>query len=141
MILSPMRAMLQKFEALPHQHLLRYGANGLVATGVHFSVLQINLEMLDMTSAGLANFIAACFGIIVSFVGCRYFVFRAYQKSILHQLSKFGGLYTSIAVLHGAALYAWSDLQGWDYRTGFLIATVFQVISSYWGNKLLVFNK
>jgi putative flippase GtrA len=133
--------MLRKLEAIWQPHLVRYAANGLVATSVHFCVLQVNLKMLDMTSAGLANFIAACFGIIVSFVGNRYFVFRAYQRSIMHQFSKFGGLYTAIALLHGAALYGWSDLLGWDYRTGFLIATLLQIIFSYWGNKLLVFDK
>lgn len=136
-----MQAMLRKLESLPHQHLVRYAANGLVATGVHFSVLQVNLNMLGFSSAGLANFIAACIGITVSFIGSRCFVFKALNQPILHQLLKFGGLYISIALLHGLALYAWSDMHGWDYRSGFLLATLVQVFFSYWGNKLLVFKK
>ena len=53
--------MLHRLETLPHLQVARYIANGLLATAVHFSVLQINLKLLGMTSAGLANFIAAFF--------------------------------------------------------------------------------
>lgn len=136
-----MRAMLHRLEASPHLQVVRYVANGLVATAVHFSVLQMNLKLLGISSAGLANFIAAFFGIVVSFVGSRYFVFQAHRQPILKQASKFGGLYAAIAFLHGLVLYVWSDVQGWDYRIGFLLATVLQVVFSYWGNKLMVFNK
>ena len=119
----------------------RYAVNGLVATVVHFGVLQINLKILAISPVGLANFIAACFGVICSFVGNRYFVFTSQNKSGLSQVLRFGGLYTTIALLHGIVLYLWSDLQGWDYRTGFVVATMLQVVSSYWGNKLFVFIK
>lgn len=136
-----MHALIHRLEALPQQQVLRYVANGLAATAVHFGALQINLRLLGMPSAGLANFIAAFFGIVVSFIGSRYFVFQAHRQPILRQASKFGGLYAAIAFMHGLVLYAWSDLQGWDYRIGFLLATVLQVVFSYWGNKLLVFKK
>lgn len=133
--------MLHRLEALQHLQVLRYAANGLAATAVHFCVLQVNLKLLGMESAGLANFIAAFFGIAVSFAGSRYFVFKAHRQPLLQQASKFGVLYAAIALLHGLVLYAWSDLRGWDYRIGFLVATVLQVVFSYWGNKLLVFKK
>jgi putative flippase GtrA len=96
---------------------------------------------LDIATAGLANFIAAFFGIVASFVGSRYYVFRANQQPIFRQVSKFTGLYSAFAFLHGIVLYVWSDLQGWDYRSGFLVATFLQVLLSYWGNKLLVFKE
>ena len=133
--------MLHRLETLPHLQVARYIANGLLATAVHFSVLQINLKLLGMTSAGLANFIAAFFGITASFVGSRYFVFQAHLQPILRQALMFGGLYAAIACLHGLVLYAWTDRWGWDYRIGFLLATVLQVVLSYWSNKHLVFRK
>jgi putative flippase GtrA len=136
-----MRALLYRLEALPQLQVVRYAVNGLGATAVHFGVLQINLKLLDIPSAGLANLIAAFFGIAVSFIGSRYYVFRGHQRPFLQQASKFGLLYAVISCLHGLVLYLWTDLQGWDYRMGFLLATVLQVFSSYWGNKNLVFKK
>lgn len=136
-----MRALLNWLEAMPNQRVVRYAVNGLVATAVHFGVLQVNMKLLDMSSGGLANLIAAFFGIAVSFIGSRYYVFQSHQKAILTQASKFGALYAAIACLHGIVLYVWHDLQGWDYRIGFLVATVLQVLLSYWGNKIIVFKK
>lgn len=120
---------------------VRYTVNGLLATGVHFAVLSFNLKVVGVPSAGLANFIAAFFGIAASFLGCRYFVFVGHCESIYRQGAKFGSLYAAIAVLHGLALFVWSDTLHLDYRYGFLLATGLQVILSYCGNKKLVFNK
>jgi putative flippase GtrA len=120
--------------------ILRYAINGLVATAVHYGVLTFNLEVLGIPSAGLSNLIAAVFGIGVSFIGSRYFVFPATDASILSQAVKFSGLYGAIALLHGLVLLAWTDWFGMDYRWGFLLATVLQVSLSYVGNKYLVFK-
>lgn len=133
--------MLHQLKALPKLRLVRYAINGFVATTVHFSVLQMNLKLLAIPSAGVANFIAAFFGIAASFVGSRYYVFQSYQQSILRQASRFVGLYAAIAGLHGLMLYSWTDLQGWDYRIGFFLATVMQVVLSYFGSERLVFGK
>jgi putative flippase GtrA len=125
----------------PHRHeLLRYVANGVVATGVHFGVLSFNLQALRIESAGLANLIAAAFGITVSFLGGRYFVFPAKKDGLIAQAAKFSSLYALIALLHGAILFIWTDYLGFDYRVGFVIATGAQTILSYLGNKFLVFK-
>jgi putative flippase GtrA len=114
--------------------------NGGVATVVHFGVLTFNMQVIEMSSAGVANLIAAIFGVSTSYLGCRYIVFYKYQAPILSQAMKFGVLYTMIACLNGAVLYGWTDVYKFDYRIGFIIATTFQVILSYFGNKLLVFK-
>lgn len=119
---------------------LRYVVNGLVATAVHYAVLTLNLEVLGFSSAGMANFVAALFGITASFLGSRYYVFRSTEDPILVQLLKFGSLYGAIAVLHGLVLWLWTDQIGLDYRVGFVIATGLQVSVSYFGNKYLVFK-
>lgn len=119
---------------------LRYVVNGVLATGVHFAVLAFNMEVVGFASAGLANVIAAAAGIMASFLGSRYFVFRKAADPILQQSLRFSGLYISIAVLHGAILGVWTDWLAQDYRIGFLIATVVQVSLSYAGNKWMVFR-
>lgn len=120
--------------------IVRYGINGVVATAVHYGVLTFNLNALNLPSAGLANLIAAVFGIGTSFLGSRYFVYPHTGESILTQAMKFSGLYGAIAVLHGLVLLIWTDWYGLDYRVGFLMATAVQVSLSYLGNKFLVFK-
>ena len=124
----------------PALEILRYGVNGIVATAVHYAVLTFNLQVLSISSAGLANVVAALFGISTSFIGSRYFVFRQTEESIMTQAAKFGGLYVALAVVHGSVLLIWTDWLGYDYRLGFLLATALQIAGSYLGNKLLVFK-
>jgi putative flippase GtrA len=119
---------------------MKYFINGLVATSVHYGALTFNLEILGVPSAGLANLIAACFGIASSFIGSRYFVFKQHESSIVSQAVKFSLLYGTIALLHGFILFVWSDWLKLDYRVGFLVATFFQFVLSYLGNKKMVFE-
>lgn len=119
----------------------RYGVNGLVATAVHYGVLSFCLEVLKLPSAGLANLVAAGFGITASFVGSRYFVFRRPDEPIGQQAARFGALYAAIGCLHALVLALWTDSLGFDYRWGFLLATGLQMVLSYWGNKRLVFHR
>jgi putative flippase GtrA len=123
-----------------HAQLARYIVNGLVATAVHYAALQFNLTVLGIPYAGLANLLAAVVGITTSFLGSRYFVFRAQTGSLWHQFAKFGLLYACIALLHGSVLWLWTDVGKLDFRIGFLLATALQVMLSFWGNKALVFR-
>lgn len=121
--------------------LVRFIVNGLAATAVHFAVLTFNLKVLGFGSAGLANMVAAVFGITTSFLGSRFYVFAgSAQQAWLPQVAKFSGLYAVAAVLHGLVLWLWTDRLGLDYRIGFVIATGMQVSLSYLGNKFLVFK-
>jgi putative flippase GtrA len=120
--------------------LVRYIINGLVATAIHFCVLKWNLEVLGIHSAGVANALAAVFGIAASFLGSRYFVFPSSQGKLLRQGFMFVLLYACIAMLHGLVLYLWTDRAGWDYRIGFLVATIMQISFSFFANKFLVFK-
>ena len=119
----------------------RYLLNGVAATAIHFLVLSVNVEMLHFRSTGVANLVAALFGSASAFVGNRYFVFRKREDAMHRQAVKFAILYLSMAGLHGAVLFAWSDLYGWDYRIGFVVATSMQVVAGFFGNKHLVFGK
>ena len=54
---------------------VRYLINGGVAASIHFLVLTLTLKVFNWSSAGWANLIASLFGITVSFLGSRHFVF------------------------------------------------------------------
>jgi putative flippase GtrA len=117
----------------------RFLANGLVATLIHFSVLTVNVEALAFNSMGWANFVASVFGVSASFLGNRYFVFKARKRPIRAQAVSFLVIYLLIAAYHGAFLYLWSDVLVFDYRLGFAIAVTIQTLLSYFGNRQLVF--
>lgn len=119
---------------------IRYVLNGLVATGVHGAALVFNVHALKIPSAGIANALAALLGILVSFLGSRYFVFGQTRQSIWRQFSKFSAVYGALAVFHGIFLFLWTDCIGFDYRSGFLIAVGTQVMASYCANKHMVFT-
>ena len=117
----------------------RFILNGLLATAVHYAVLTFNLRVLGIPSAGVANFIAAWFGIGASFIGNRFFVFRHGGAPMTRQAVRFLALYAAAACLHGLLLFVWTDVLHLDYTAGFLLATAFQTVLSYLGNKLFVF--
>ena len=118
----------------------KYIVNGLAATGIHFSVLVFCLEVLHWQTAGFANFVASIFGISASFIGSRYFVFSGSSVAARSQIVRFIVLYAMLAAMHGFVMYLWADVAKLNYVFGFVIATGLQVLSSYFGNKLLVFK-
>lgn len=119
----------------------RFILNGLAATAVHFTVLSVAIQVLLISPAALANFIAAIFGITVSFLGNRYFVFRSHTERIVAQVLRFIGLYVTIAFLHAGLLGIFTDWLGIDFRISFVIATAMQVAVSYLANRRFVFAK
>jgi putative flippase GtrA len=131
---------IQSVSWLIRQRAFRFLMNGAVATAVHFGVLVFNIQVLQWSSAGAANGVAAIFGIAASFIGSRYYVFSNSLETVASQLFKFLFLYLSIALLHAGLLFVWTDYYQHYYLTGFLIATLMQLVLSYWGNKVLVFK-
>lgn len=118
---------------------LRYIVNGIFATLVHFAVLVFCIEVLTFPLAALANLVAVMAGITVSFLGNRYFVFHHHTGTMTRQAVRFVALYAGIALIHAGILLLWTDLLGFDYRIGFVLATGLQVAVSYVGNRSLVF--
>jgi putative flippase GtrA len=114
--------------------------NGCVATSVHFVVLVFSMQVLNWSSAGAANGFAAIFGIATSFAGSRYYVFKHSPETVASQITKFLMLYLCIALLHAGVLLVWADYYQLNYVIGFFVATLMQLMLSYWGNKVLVFK-
>ena len=120
---------------------VRYLINGGIATCVSYAVLSTCIHLLHVPSAGIANFIAAIFGITCSFFGSRYFVFPSAGESFWHQLARFWVLYAVLALMQGAVMFLWADLAHLDYRAGFLLGTFLQMVCSYFGGKHWVFKQ
>lgn len=118
----------------------RYVLNGAFSTGAHFATLMAGLKLVRIESVGLANFIAALVGSSCAFLGNRYFVFRDSRRSAGAQLRGFAMLYLAAAAFHGCFLHLWSDVYGWHYFTGFVIATSIQIVVVYLCNRVLVFR-
>lgn len=118
----------------------RYFINGVIATLIHFTILTVNIKLLHFHSAGIANFIAAIFGITASFIGSRYYVYQNHSGTFTHHAVKFFLLYVIIALLHGLTLWIWTDIYQHSWEIGFMLATFIQVSLSYVGNKVLVFT-
>ncbi|MGO9544806.1 MAG: GtrA family protein [Rhodomicrobium sp.] len=131
---------MQPLRTLVSIEAVRFGINGLTATAAHYAVLRTCLEAFHFSSAGLASFVAALFGISVSFAGSRWFVFRHGSKPVLDQATRFIVLYGLLACMHALLLFLWTDLWGLDYTAGFAVAVAIQATASYTGNKHLVFS-
>ena len=62
------------------------------------------------------------------------------MEPLLKQIYRFVFIYAVIALGHGLIMYIWTDLYRLNYIFGFMLATVFQVTSSFLGNKFMVFK-
>ncbi len=124
----------------PTPEIFRFAVNGLAATAVHYAVLNVNMTVLEFRSAGLANLVAALFGVSASFLGNYFYVFPGNHGRMGTRFLRFCALYGTIALFHGAALWLWTDHAGLDFRVGFVVATGAQVCLTYLGNKYLVFR-
>ena len=118
----------------------RFGLNGLFATAVHYGVLAGLVEAAGMASAAIANALAAVCGIAVSYAGNRTFVLRSRAP---HRRAgpRFLVCYAAVVSLHGGAMALWADLEGLDYRIGFVLFTGAAAILTYLLNRFYVFRQ
>lgn len=121
--------------------LTRYMANGILATIVHYGILVLCLDVINIASAGIASIYASLFGIVSSFLGNKYFVFRDFSKQFFRQSIRFFILYTVFSCIHGIILYLWSDVLGKSYHHGFCLATFAQFSLGYIVSRNLIFEK
>jgi putative flippase GtrA len=115
--------------------------NGLIATIIHYAVLYLLLEEFNLNSAGVSSLVSSFVASFASFIGNKYFVFRIHYDSVMAQATRFTKLYLILAIFHGIFLLAWTDLLGWSYRYGFILAVAVQIPSGYFGNKYFVFKR
>ena len=123
-----------------HSTVLRFAVNGIVATAVHFAVLSFLIEIVHFASAGLANGIAALFGITASYLGNRMFVFRSTAPT-KQTLPRFVLIYALVAGWHVLALTIWTDMLHLPYQAGYVLATAASMTLTFLGSRWFVFAK
>jgi putative flippase GtrA len=118
---------------------VRFAANGVLATAVHYFCLFILLEILQIPLAGVASGLASISGIITSYFGNKNFVFAS-KSTVSATLPKFLVSYVAVALIHFTVLTTWTDILHQDYTIGFLGATSVSAAVTYVTNAFFVFT-
>lgn len=118
--------------------LFRFAMNGLVVTAVHYLVMLIAIQILDINMYSLAYAFTFIFGVTASFWGNKYFVFRSNQSQS-YQFFKFIILYIVLLLSTSITMWAVSDYAGLHYDIGFMVAATLQFIGGYLGSRYLIF--
>ena len=119
--------------------LVRFILIGLLATGVHYGLLRLLVDVAQVPSAGVANGLAAIGGIATSYLGNRLFVFR-HDGAQGAALVRFLAVYALVIGLHTGFIALWSDLLGWPLTVGFILATGGSAVTTFLANKYFVFS-
>ncbi len=114
--------------------------NGAFSTFVHYFILFVIFDVMNLFTAGVSSLIASFFASLFSFFGNKLFVFNAAINSTTLQITRFTLLYLLVALFHGFFLLTWTDMLDLNYKIGFLLAVSFQVLIGYFGNKYYVFR-
>jgi putative flippase GtrA len=117
----------------------RFLVSGLVATGVHFIILTLLIEMAHVRSAGIANGCAAVVGIATSYLGARFYVFGS-DLPVVQTLPRFLVTTAAVACLHTLIVAVWTDVWRLPYVIGFLIATGASTVLNFLANRFIVFS-
>jgi len=120
--------------------LLKYIFNGLFATIVHYCVFIFSINFFNFQYTATADFIAAFFGISISFLGNKYLVFNMKAKRPFAQYLFFFFFYIFLVLIHSAIIFLMTDILFIHYNMSFLLATFFQFLISFAVNKNLTFK-
>lgn len=133
-----------RFLSLPVMgEVVRFGVTGLFATLVHFLVLTTAVELLALSPV-LANGLAFCVAVTVTYLGQSRWVFREAQKvsgaAAAGRLSRFGvSVVAGLLGNMGIMALATRGL-GLNYRIGFLAGLVIVPVAIFVINKFWVFG-
>lgn len=125
---------------LPTAEILRFGVVGVAATLTHFLVLTLGVEELGLEPT-LANGMAFCVALLVTFFGQSLWVFRGHVGINAAILAKFG--VSLLAGLAGnmAIMALCTRGLGLPYQVGFIAGLVIVPLASYVLNKFWVFRR
>ncbi len=118
--------------------MLRYGAVGLVNTGVTATVIfLLKLTGIHYSLYTLAGYAV---GIAVSFLLNRRFTFKKYDSKAGKQLLKFLSVTISLLLFTQLLQYLLIDIAGTNETIGVIIGMVFYTGTGYILNRLFVFK-
>lgn len=123
---------------------LRFAVIGVCATGVHFAILSLGVEVLGLLPT-LANALAFFCAVWATYLGQSRWVFRTApalqeRQQALWRVSRFGvsvlaGFLGNITIMH-VATQIWQI----DYRIAFVICTLIVPVLTFLLNKFWVFE-
>ena len=116
----------------------RFVINGLFATGVHYFLMLIAINILHISLYSLAYAFAFIFAVIVSFWGNKHYVFQKHQFKP-YQFIKFVFLYVGLLIASSFMMWLLADYAGYNYNIGFFIALILQFMGGYLGARFFIF--
>ena len=140
----PLKQTSKSFTKTPYTF-LKFIANGLLATFVHYVIMHLISNYL-IGIYFIAYGIASIFGILTSFLGNKFFVFtnanqnRSPNNRSFKQLRSFLLLYGLIMLICSVLMGVLSDLLYINYNLSFMMALCVQTLLSFFGNKCYVFK-
>ena len=120
--------------------LLKYILNGLSATLFHYIILRLLLMNFYFEYYASADFIAAFFGICFSYLGNKFFVFKHSSSNHFVQYFIFLIFYFLMMIVHSSIIFIISDIYNVNFNIGFVAATFFQFLFTYYVNKKIIFK-
>ena len=137
--------MIKKIRALVERYwdVLSYLFFGGLTTVVNYIVYLPCYNWLHL-SASVSNVIAWVFAVAFAYLTNKPFVFKSYDwsmKTVVPELTKFGGCRVGSGVLETAILFVTVDLLQLNGNIVKLLVSVLVVILNYFCRKLLVFRR
>ena len=119
--------------------LFRFGIVGAIATAVHISVVVSLVESTVISDPLVANIVAFCCAVLVSYFGHNYWTFQHRQHST-KQFARFVLITLSALGLNQIILYVATRLIGLDYKIGLIFVILLVPIFTYFLARLWVFR-
>lgn len=117
----------------------RFGIIGLLATAVHFSLLVLLVEA-DMTNPTRATLVGSIAGIITSYIGNYWFVFKVENITHGSAFSRFILAYLIVFTIHGGLMFGLEQHFSIPYVWVFIAATGISAIATFLANRYWVFR-
>ena len=139
---TPIRAKAKESKSFPYQRLaqiVRFGIVGAVATAVHLGVVIILVETTVVPEPLVANVIAFCCAVLVSYFGHNYWTFQ-HRHHNAQKFARFVLITLSALGLNQMILYVATRQLGLDYRVGLLLVILLVPIFTYILARLWVFR-
>lgn len=119
--------------------ILRFGVVGLAATAIHYAILRLAVDTLEIPPS-LANGSAFLCAVCVTYLGQSLWVFRRHSQHGAAQMLRFivslgFGFFANVAIM-ALSVHA----LGLEYQNGFLLSLFLVPVLSFVINRFWVFN-
>lgn len=118
----------------------RFALVGVLATAVHYATIVLLVDGLHSMGPTPATVIGSMLGIATAYLGNYLYVFRVRDGRHATYASRFAMVYLAVMALHAGLMHLMADRLGLAYTIGFVAATICSAITTFLGNRCLVFT-